>query len=282
MCGIIGFVGSREAQGILIDGLRRLEYRGYDSAGMAVLNGEGIQRSRRVGPVRELEKAVATPLSGHTGIAHTRWATHGKVTEANAHPHMDSRQRVAVVHNGIVENMVQLKQKLTDAGVEFRSETDSEVLAHLISRFYYGENAEEGETPAYVGDPVEAVNEALKHVRGTWGLAVIFEDHANLIVAARNGSPLVVGLSEGETYLASDYTPWFPIRVASSFWKMVTWHELSPLAFRPFEMTAALRTPTCRPWKKHGLTQSGGIFPISCSRKYTSSRMRCETALLVA
>jgi glucosamine--fructose-6-phosphate aminotransferase (isomerizing) len=206
MCGIIGFVGGRPAQDVLLEGLRRLEYRGYDSAGMATLEGGmGIQVSRRVGPVRELEKAVQEPLDGSTGIAHTRWATHGKVTEANAHPHLDSLGRIAVVHNGIVENMIPLRQRLEEEGVEFRSETDSEVLAHLISRFYYsGSSPADSMTPETEGDPVEAVRAALKRVRGTWGIAVVFVDHPDTIIAARNGSPLVVGLSDGETFLASD------------------------------------------------------------------------------
>jgi glucosamine--fructose-6-phosphate aminotransferase (isomerizing) len=199
MCGIVATVGHGPAIPVLLDGLRRLEYRGYDSAGLAVVRDGGLTVYRRVGRVRELAAQVPEDLGGTIGIAHTRWATHGEVTEANAHPHLDGAGRIAVVHNGIIENMGALKSRLQADGVEFRSETDSEVLAHLISRYY------EGLEPAVLaGDPVAAVRAALRAVRGTWGIAVLFADRPDLIVAARNGSPLVVGLGDGQSYLASD------------------------------------------------------------------------------
>jgi len=205
MCGIIGYTGTRQARGLLIEGLRRLEYRGYDSAGVAVHDARRLHVHRAVGRVAGLASTVPADLSGTTGIAHTRWATHGGVTLENAHPHMDMLQRIAVVHNGIIENMGPLKSKLESEGVRFRSETDSEVLAHLIARFYEGQGAlDDSISPDAAGDPLEAVRAALVRVRGTWGIAVVFADHPDAIICARNGSPLVVGLGDGETFIASD------------------------------------------------------------------------------
>ncbi|MFZ5481901.1 MAG: glutamine--fructose-6-phosphate transaminase (isomerizing) [Myxococcota bacterium] len=190
MCGIVGYIGPRAASPILLDGLRRLEYRGYDSAGIAVVNGR-VRVVRRVGHVAALAEAMPAELVGTTGIGHTRWATHGGVTEGNAHPHLDAERRIAVVHNGIVENHAAIRAKLEEEGVKFRSETDTEVLPHLIRKFYRG-------------DPLEAVRAALQPVQGTYGIAVVFADHPGVVIAARNGSPLVVGKGQGETFLASD------------------------------------------------------------------------------
>lgn len=207
MCGIIGYIGHRPVTPLLIQGLRRLEYRGYDSAGFAIQQPQGFAVRKRVGRVAELEKDVDATVSmeGHAGIAHTRWATHGGVTRANCHPHFDSSQRIVVVHNGIIENMTPLKNRLLAEGAVFRSETDSEVLAHLISHYYQG-NGSLGDSmvPEISGDPVEAVRQALMRVRGTWGIAVMFVDHPDVIIAARNGSPLVVGLGDDEIFIASD------------------------------------------------------------------------------
>ncbi len=199
MCGIIATVGQGAAIPVLLEGLHRLEYRGYDSAGIAVVDEGQLTLHRKVGRVRELEADVPPDLPATVGIAHTRWATHGGVTEANAHPHLDATGRIAVVHNGIIENMSALRRRLEDEGVQFRSETDSEILAHLVGRYYYAQ--EEAET---AGLPVASVRAALRAVRGTWGIAVLFADHPEVIVAARNGSPLVVGLGDGQSYLASD------------------------------------------------------------------------------
>ncbi len=206
MCGIIGYVGARRATPILLEGLRRLEYRGYDSAGVAVLHEGQIAVEKRVGRVRQLAAALDAKQPGTFGIAHTRWATHGGVTQANAHPHADEDGRVVVVHNGIIENMTALKNRLQALGVVFRSETDTEVIVHLISLLYDGLPEKDGDSISadVAGDPVAAVRAAVSRLRGTWGLAVMFADHPGLIVAARNGSPLVVGLGEGETFLASD------------------------------------------------------------------------------
>ncbi len=192
MCGIVGYVGGRRAAPILLDGLRRLEYRGYDSAGLA-LGGAPLQVHKQVGRVADLAAVVPDEIEGTTGIAHTRWATHGGVTVENAHPHVDAERRIAVVHNGIIENASALRDRLSTDGVTFESETDTEVLAHLFARFLREES-----------QPIEAVQNALKLVRGTWGIAVLFSDMPDTIVVSRNGSPLVVGLGDGETFLASD------------------------------------------------------------------------------
>ncbi len=195
MCGIVGYIGGRPALPLLVDGLRRLEYRGYDSAGVAVPSEDGVWLRRATGRVANLARKLDAPPQASRGIAHTRWATHGGVTEANAHPHLDGPGQIAVVHNGIIDNMSALKAQLIGEGVTFRSETDTEIIPHLVRRAYDADPNR---------DPVAAVLEALKHLRGTYGIAVLFHDHPDLLVAARNGSPLVVGLGDGETLLASD------------------------------------------------------------------------------
>jgi glucosamine--fructose-6-phosphate aminotransferase (isomerizing) len=176
----------------LLEGLRRLEYRGYDSAGIA-LPGSPLIVHKSVGRVKDLAAVVPDDVEGNVGIAHTRWATHGGVTVENAHPHIDSSTRIAVVHNGIIENASALRERLSSDGVVFQSETDTEVLAHLFARFLRDDP-----------DPLASVQSALKLVRGTWGIAVLFSDMPDTIVVARNGSPLVVGLGDDETFLASD------------------------------------------------------------------------------
>ncbi len=193
MCGIVGYVGMQESVPILLEGLRRLEYRGYDSAGVAVLNGDGIKIEKAAGKISVLEKKIAAahPV-GTVGIAHTRWATHGEPNTVNAHPHTDCKGRIAVVHNGIIENYSTLKTALQKEGHRFTTDTDTEVLAHLIEKFFEG-NLE------------KAVASALRHVTGTFGIAVISRDDPGKIVGARHGSPLVVGICDGDEYLlASD------------------------------------------------------------------------------
>jgi len=192
MCGIIGYVGGTSAEPILIEGLRRLEYRGYDSAGIAICNGGQITCAKVVGKITQLEREVSDRvLEGKSGVAHTRWATHGVPSLANAHPHMDCKGRIALVHNGIVENYVYLRETLEREGHVFTSETDSEVLVHLVEKYFDG-NLE------------EAVQKALQWVQGTYGIAVCSADDPEKIVGARNGSPLVVGIGAGEYFLASD------------------------------------------------------------------------------
>jgi glucosamine--fructose-6-phosphate aminotransferase (isomerizing) len=192
MCGIVGYVGPRLASPLLLEGLKRLEYRGYDSAGVAIMNGKGVETRKAPGKISELESLMSSsPINGTLGIAHTRWATHGAPNFCNAHPHVSCNNEIAVVHNGIVENGTALRQALEDVGHTFRSETDTEVLAHLIEEFFDG-NLE------------EAVLEALRKVEGTYGIAVVSSRDPNKIVAARKGSPLLVGLGEGEYFVASD------------------------------------------------------------------------------
>ena len=192
MCGIIGYIGSRGATPLLLEGLKRMEYRGYDSAGVAVMNGSGVETRKAAGKISELERALATsPVAGDMGIGHTRWATHGVPNECNAHPHIDCKGNIAVVHNGIIENSGTLKKELIAHGHTFVSETDTEVIAHLIEE-------------AFDGNLEDAVIEALWQIEGTYGIAVVSSKDRNKIVAARKGSPLLIGLGEGEYYVASD------------------------------------------------------------------------------
>ncbi len=193
MCGIVGYIGKRSAVPIILDGLKRLEYRGYDSAGLAVLNASSELVVRRAsGKLRNLEDSIRdNPVSGTYGIGHTRWATHGRPTEENAHPHSDSKGDVVVVHNGIVENYLPLKQQLEAEGHHFRSETDTEVIAHLIEKYN-------------TGDLEEAVRRAVKDLTGVFALGVISKSDPGKIIGARSGPPVVVGLGEDEYFLASD------------------------------------------------------------------------------
>ncbi len=195
MCGIVGYIGPRPAAHLLIDGLRRLEYRGYDSAGIAVVNGTGLKIHKAAGKLSALEQQLDGNLPlGTLGIGHTRWATHGAPTTPNAHPHTDQSGRIAVIHNGIIENASAIRKALVQRGHTFRSETDTEVLAHLVGEFYHG-NLE------------EAVANALRDVEGAYGLAFISADEPNVLVAARKGSPLLLGVGENEWFVASDASP---------------------------------------------------------------------------
>jgi glucosamine--fructose-6-phosphate aminotransferase (isomerizing) len=192
MCGIVGYVGSRGATGLLIEGLKRLEYRGYDSAGIAMANGHGLETRKAKGKISTLESVVnSRPIQGTIGIAHTRWATHGAPNEFNAHPHVDCTGTIAVVHNGIIENYGALRKMLKIQGHTFKSETDTEVLAHLIEA-------------AFDGKLEDAVIDALNLVEGTYGIAVLSSRDPDKIVCARKGSPLLIGLGDGEYYVASD------------------------------------------------------------------------------
>jgi len=194
MCGIMGYVGARKAVPIILDGLRRLEYRGYDSAGLAVLDGAGDLVVRRAsGKLRNLEEAIRNqPVEGSFGIGHTRWATHGRPTEENAHPHRDGKGDIVVVHNGIVENYLSLKHRLEAEGHHFVSETDTEVIAHLVESHYDGHNLE------------DAAAKACREINGVFALAIMAKSSPGKIVAARSGPPVVVGLGEGEYFVASD------------------------------------------------------------------------------
>ena len=198
MCGIIGYYGNKDAIPILINGLKRLEYRGYDSAGIAVTNGGGIDILKKSGKVKELEAAVEdSPLKGSVGMAHTRWATHGEPNDLNAHPHMDETETIALVHNGIIENYHSLRGVLQKEGVTFKSDTDTEVLAQLIASFYRRDKL----------SFEQAVRAALHKVIGTFGIVALCSEEPDVMVAARHGSPLVLGLGDGEYFLASDASP---------------------------------------------------------------------------
>jgi glutamine---fructose-6-phosphate transaminase (isomerizing) len=193
MCGIIGYIGEKQVLPILIDGLRRLEYRGYDSAGVAVVHDGAIELRRSAGKLARLEEVLAGhPLEGDYGIGHTRWATHGRPTEENAHPHRDCTGRIVVVHNGIIENYLDLKRQLQKEGHTFVTETDTEIVAHLVERESKGDGLE------------NAVRRALLYMRGLFALVLISADDPNKIVTVRNGPPIVVGLGENEFFVASD------------------------------------------------------------------------------
>lgn len=203
MCGIYGYIGQEDASGIITEGLRRLEYRGYDSAGIAVHNGKTIEIRKRQGRIDSgLSKLLdQSPANGKVGIGHTRWATHGDPSDDNSHPHLDESGRIAVVHNGIIENFDRLKKTLMEAGHEFQSATDSEVLAHLIGAHYTAPaEGQEGD----VVDLKNAIVTALREVIGTYGVSVVCTDHPDVIIGARRGSPLIIGVGDGEHFLTSD------------------------------------------------------------------------------
>ncbi|MBQ3037455.1 MAG: glutamine--fructose-6-phosphate transaminase (isomerizing) [Lachnospiraceae bacterium] len=193
MCGIVGYVGKEQAAPIILDGLEKLEYRGYDSAGLAVYNGNKIQIRKSVGRLKTLVELThrGEMMPGNLGIGHTRWATHGAPTDANSHPHYNAKETIAVVHNGIIENYVKLRKKLENKGYEFVSETDTEVLAHLLD--YY-----------YKGNPLEAITKVMHRVEGSYALGVIFAEHSDRIFAVRKASPLIVGRSDKGCFIASD------------------------------------------------------------------------------
>ncbi len=193
MCGIVGYIGTKEAAPIILDGLSKLEYRGYDSAGMAVYDGEAIKIAKSVGRLKVLEEMThgGETMKGFVGIGHTRWATHGVPSTTNAHPHFNKKETICVVHNGIIENYIALRRKLTGKGYEFISETDTEVLAHLLD--YY-----------YKGNPLEAITKVLHRVEGSYALGVVFAEHPDQLFAVRKDSPLIVGQNEDGCYIASD------------------------------------------------------------------------------
>ena len=215
MCGIVGILGSKPVAADIVDALRRLEYRGYDSAGVATIEDGRLVRRRSEGKLRNLEQRLhEEPLSGHTGIGHTRWATHGKPSERNAHPHMTDQ--VSVVHNGIIENFRELKGELVAGGAVFTSDTDTEVIAHLVTR-----EMKSGRSPR------DAVQSALGRLEGAFALAIIFAGHDNLMIAARQGSPLAVGHGQGEMYVGSDAIALAPFTDAITYleegdWAVVT------------------------------------------------------------
>jgi len=239
MCGIVGYVGSKPLMPVLIEGLRRLEYRGYDSAGVAVVRNGQVEVRRSAGKLSRLEDVLAVqPLDGEFGIGHTRWATHGRPTEENAHPHRDCKGRIVVVHNGIIENYLELKRELTAEGHTFVTETDTEIVAHLVEKESRGDGLE------------AAVRRALVQLRGLFALVLISADDPDLIIAVRNGPPVVVGLGDGEFFVASD------IPAILSHTRDVVFmddHEIAVVTragvrFTDFKGHAHPRTPTHVTW----------------------------------
>ena len=193
MCGIVGYVGKSQAAPILLDGLAKLEYRGYDSAGIAVYDGEHLVGKKAMGRLKVLSEMThdGASMPGYVGIGHTRWATHGAPTDNNAHPHFNEDETIAVVHNGIIENYLKLKKKLLDKGYRFQSDTDTEVVAHLLD--YY-----------YKGDPLEAITKVMHRVDGSYALGIIFADQPQYVYAVRKDSPLIVGKGQDGNLIASD------------------------------------------------------------------------------
>ena len=196
MCGIVGYIGKEQAAPILLDGLSKLEYRGYDSAGMAVFDGEKINIQKAVGRLKVLSELThdGATMNGNVGIGHTRWATHGEPSDVNSHPHFNADQTIAVVHNGIIENYIKLKKKLTEKGYVFLSETDTEVVAHLLDYYY----------KKYGNDPLVAVTKVIHRVEGSYALGIIFQDYPDVVYSVRKDSPLIVGHCEGGNIIASD------------------------------------------------------------------------------
>src|SRR5512135_2564663 len=215
MCGIVGILGNEPVAGHLVDALKRLEYRGYDSAGIATLDHGKLDRRRAKGKLSALDKRLHDePLPGNTGIGHTRWATHGRPTEDNAHPHATAR--VAVVHNGIIENFRELRERLIKSGVKFSSETDTEVVAPLVT-----EELNKGKNPA------DAVAVTLKQLRGAFALAFLFTGEDDLLIGARKGSPLAIGYGNGEMYLGSDAIALAPFTDSVSYLEDGDWAVLT-------------------------------------------------------
>ncbi|HEV7204080.1 MAG TPA: glutamine--fructose-6-phosphate transaminase (isomerizing) [Jatrophihabitans sp.] len=199
MCGIVGYVGPRPALDVVVEGLRRLEYRGYDSSGVAVIGPDGLRVAKKAGRIENLDKVIAAEadsgsLAGHTAMGHTRWATHGAPNDRNAHPHTDSTGRVAIVHNGIIENFAELRSELEATGVEFESETDTEVVAHLVS----------AHLRSLGGSPADALRAVCRRLKGAFTLVLLDAEAPDVVVAARRNSPLVLGVGDGETFLGSD------------------------------------------------------------------------------
>jgi glucosamine--fructose-6-phosphate aminotransferase (isomerizing) len=236
MCGIVGYTGRREAEPILVEGLARLEYRGYDSAGLATLAGNHLYVRKTAGRIADLVDLLAKqPGPGTVGISHTRWATHGGATDANAHPHLGGDGEVAVVHNGVIENYAVLKKQLQDEGFTFRSQTDTEVIAHFIAKYLDD-------------DLLDAVRKAIAHLKGTYGLAVVSPRFPGLIVGARLGSPLVIGLGDDEALLASD-----PSALIGHTQRVVYMDDHQLCVLRPERHQIVMRDCSAAPSKVHQL-----------------------------
>ena len=249
MCGIIGIIGKASVSPLLLDGLKRLEYRGYDSAGIATLVNGGIDRRRAEGKIVNLQHLVdSDPLAGTIGIGHTRWATHGLPTEANTHPHAD--EQVVLVHNGIIENFQELREELSAAGHTFQTQTDTEAVVHLISSYL-----QDGKTPA------EAVSAALKRLEGAFALAILFAGHDGLMIAARRGSPLAIGYGDGEMYIGSDALALAPLTQRISYLDEGDWAEITASGAVVHDETDAVVERAIQQTTSSGALIGKGNFP---------------------
>ena len=244
MCGIVGCITkSGGAPGVLIQGLKRLEYRGYDSAGIAVIEGGSIKTVREVGKLTNLEQTLnGIQLNGRTGLGHTRWATHGRPTQINAHPHRDTSGKIVVVHNGIIENFRELRERLQKSGHRFESDTDSEVIAHLVASHMSG-------------NLCEAVRLAVRELDGTYAIGVLHADCPDVLIGARKDSPLIVGIGQGEVFLASDATA-------------IIDHTKQIVFLEDGEIAELSRSPSPGLWRR----RNAAAFRTSCSRRSMSSR----------
>jgi glucosamine 6-phosphate synthetase-like amidotransferase/phosphosugar isomerase protein len=270
MCGIVGAVAQRNIVPVLIEGLRRLEYRGYDSCGVAVHADGALKRARSVARVAELD-AQAADLAAFTGIAHTRWATHGAPSTANAHPHFSSgpaksarSARVALVHNGIIENHEELRAKLVTAGYAFESQTDTEVIAHLIDSLYDG-------------DLFDAVQHAVRQLRGAYAIAVFCRDEPHRVVGAREGSPVVVGIGDEENFLASDAMALAGTTDQIIYLRTATSSTCSSRASGSSTARGARSRARYAPCRRGSAPSSSARTGISCRRRSSSSRARSAT-----
>ena len=249
MCGIIGIIGKANVSPLLLDGLKRLEYRGYDSAGIATLVNGGIDRRRAEGKIANLQHLVdSDPLAGTIGIGHTRWATHGLPTEANTHPHAD--EQVVLVHNGIIENFQELREELSAAGHTFQTQTDTEAVVHLISSYL-----QDGKSPA------EAVSAALKRLEGAFALAILFAGHDGLMIAARRGSPLAIGYGDGEMYIGSDALALAPLTQRISYLDEGDWAEITASGAVVHDETDAVVERAIQQTASSGALIGKGNFP---------------------
>ena len=264
MCGIFGYIGPRNPAKICLTGLKHLEYRGYDSAGLAgILEGK-ILSCKQVGRIGVLENALSEqPMRLDLAIAHTRWATHGEPTEKNAHPHFDETESIAVVHNGIIENHFALREMLQSKGKKFYSDTDSEVIAQLISHFYQGEL-------------LPAVQKALSQLRGFWGIALIHKDHPNQIVAAARENPIAIGINacRNEAFISSDANAFGEPNLDVMFLRNDEIALISPERIDVFDQSSTLVQKNTERMEVGAIAPSKMDTPISCSKRFSSSPRR--------
>jgi glucosamine--fructose-6-phosphate aminotransferase (isomerizing) len=261
MCGIVGGVAERCVTDILIEGLKRLEYRGYDSAGLALLNNQQILRERRVGKVANLAEAVSEQhLTGNVGIAHTRWATHGKPTENNAHPHVSGD--VAVVHNGIIENYQELKDELQALGYIFTSQTDTEVVAHLVN-----------DALKQTDSLLEAVQKVIPRLKGAFALGIVHTAHPDELITVREGSPLVIGVGIGENFISSDQLALLPVTNRFVYLEEGDIARLTRTSIEVFVNGTVLNVQS-KNWMQPSAMHQKANISISCSKKFMSNQKR--------